>query len=127
MTGAAWVFLTALAGTSLLLVVAVGGNADLARQLRVARLRERWAMERLLVDAVADGWVPEPEMVGLSEADVAVLELLECPTGDPAEFDVDDCRLCGGTGMYAVRQAGVADRCSWVDCPGCTRGGGRRD
>lgn len=37
MTAVAWVFLTALAFTSVLLAIAVGGNADLAHQLRVLR------------------------------------------------------------------------------------------
>lgn len=37
MTGAAWVFLGALTVVSGLLMVAVGGNADLAEQLRAAR------------------------------------------------------------------------------------------
>lgn len=46
MNAAAWVFLTALAAVSVLLTVAVGGNSDLARQLRdarreVVRLRRR--------------------------------------------------------------------------------------
>lgn len=92
-----------------------------------SRLCDRWAMSRAVVDAVADGWVPGPEMVGLPAdwlAEWPVSELLECPTEDPAAFDPDACELCGGSGMYAVRQAGVADRCSWVDCPGCSTGRG---
>lgn len=91
-------------------------GAEAAARLRVwwAAKRLRWAMEKARVDAVARGWVPTPEQVGLAPA-----------AEEEREGGPDDCELCVGNGMYAVRMAGVPDRASFVNCPSCSGTGER--
>lgn len=73
-----------------------------------ASKREEWAVAKLIVDEVANGYVPSPECVGLAPA----------PTRA-----ADECASCDGTGRVENDAAESLMAPMWATCPTCEGAG----
>ena len=79
--------------------------------------RLEWQAAQVIVDEVANGWVPTPEQVGLPpETDVPDEFEESRPAALPA------CGRCDGQGMFVDVIEGEA---GWVTCGWCSGTGNR--